>query len=76
MKRLTNILAGFKAFFIRLVIARFQSLLFKVIFKKIPKKQYGRCVTCEANQICHKEHYRCKCSDEEQYILRDFRNVL
>jgi len=41
-------------------------LLFRLVFKKIPKKQYGRCVTCDANQICYKLKV-CKCNDEQQY---------
>jgi len=48
------------------VIAR---LLFWITFKKVPKKQNGRCVTCKANEICHKIKV-CKCSDEQQYDLR------
>lgn len=48
------------------VIAR---LLFWITFKKVPKKQFGRCVTCEANKICHKIKV-CKCDDEQQYDLR------
>jgi len=76
MKTKISILQQFKQWILSIVIGRFQSLLFKVLFKKIPKKQYGRCITCEANQICHKSQYRCKCTMEEQYILRDFRNAL
>ena len=60
----------------RIIIERFQIILFKILFKKIAKKQYGRCVTCEANQICHKSQYNCKCTMDEQYILRDFRKLL
>ena len=44
-------------------------LLFWITFKKVPKKQDGRCVTCKANQICSKINV-CKCSDEQQYELR------
>jgi hypothetical protein len=60
----------------RFIIERFQRILFKILFKKIPKKQFGRCVSCEANQICHKPQYGCECTMEEQYILRDFREIL
>ena len=48
------------------VIARF---LFRLTFVKVPKKQDGRCVTCKANQVCHKFKI-CKCSDDQQYELR------
>lgn len=59
------------------VIASFlKGLVFNLIFKKIPKTQYGRCVECDANQICHKNPYKCKCSDEEQYKVIDLRNWL
>ena len=54
------------AFYIPVVIAR---LMFWVTFKKVPKKQFGRCVTCAANEICYKIKV-CKCSDEQQYDLR------
>ena len=36
---------------IPVVIAR---LMFWITFKKVPKKQFGRCVTCVANEICYK----------------------
>ena len=48
------------------VIARF---MFWITFKKVPKKQFGRCVTCAANEICYKIKV-CKCNDEQQYDLR------
>lgn len=51
---------------IPVVIAR---LLFWITFKKVPKKQFGRCVTCKANEICYKVKV-CKCNDEQQYDLR------
>lgn len=51
---------------IPVVIAR---LLFRLTFKKVPKKQFGRCVTCKANEICYKINV-CKCNDEQQYDLR------
>lgn len=76
MKNIRKKIYDNKQWILSIVIGRFQSLLFKVLFKKIPKKQHGRCITCEANQICHKSQYRCKCTMEEQYILRDFRNAL
>jgi len=41
-------------------------LLFNLTHTKIPKKQFGRCVTCDGNKICHKINL-CKCSDDEQY---------
>jgi len=76
MKNLRKKLHYTKQWILSIVIRHFQSLLFKVLFKRIPKKQYGRCITCEANQICHKSQYRCKCTMEEQYIFRDLRNAL
>ena len=51
---------------IPVVIAR---LMFWITFKKVPKKQFGRCVTCAANEICYKIKV-CKCNDEQQYDLR------
>jgi hypothetical protein len=48
------------------VIAR---LMFWITFKKVPKKQFGRCVTCAANKLCYKIKV-CKCNDEQQYDLR------
>ena len=51
---------------IPVVIAR---LMFWITFKKVPKKQFGRCVTCAANEICYKINV-CKCNDEQQYDLR------
>ena len=47
-----------------------KKLLFWITFKKIPKKQYGRCVTCAANEICHKNIMLCSCNMEQQYDLR------
>lgn len=44
-------------------------LMFWITFKKVPKKQSGRCVTCAANEICYKIKV-CKCNDEQQYDLR------
>jgi hypothetical protein len=44
-------------------------LLFWATFKKVPKTQFGRCVTCKANEICYKINV-CKCSDDQQYDLR------
>jgi len=44
-------------------------LVFWITFKKVPKKQFGRCVTCSANNVCHKIKV-CKCNDNEQYELR------
>jgi len=55
-----------KAWNLQIVIAR---LLFRATFVKVPKKQDGRCVTCKANQICHKINV-CKCTDDQQYDLR------
>jgi hypothetical protein len=46
-----------------------KKLLFKLTFVKIPKKQFGRCVTCKANKICHKIKV-CKCDWDQQYDLR------
>ena len=66
MEQKTNILARFKQWILSFVIARF---LFPITFKKIPKKQFGRCVTCSANKVCHK-YKVCKCSQEQQYDLR------
>ena len=44
-------------------------ILFLMTFKKIPKKQDGRCVTCAAGDICHKVKV-CRCDFNQQYDLR------
>lgn len=41
-------------------------LLFYLTHKRIPKKQDGRCITCDGNKICNKIQL-CKCNDNEQY---------
>jgi len=66
MKQKTNILAQFKQWILSIVMPR---LLFNITFKKVQKKQFGRCITCKASDICHKINY-CKCSDDQQYELR------
>ena len=66
MKQKTNILQRFKQWILSIVIAR---LLFPITFKKISKKQFGRCITCSANKVCHK-YKVCKCTDDEQYEVR------
>jgi len=66
MKNKTSKFQRIKAFFIHIVMPR---LLFNITFKKVPKKQFGRCITCKASDVCHKINY-CKCSDEQQYELR------
>jgi hypothetical protein len=66
MKHLRNKLAQFKQWILSIVIARF---LFPITFKKVPKKQFGRCVTCNASKVCSK-YKVCKCSDEQQYDIR------
>lgn len=47
----------------------YKKLLFLITFVKVPKKQYGRCITCAANRICM-EIRVCKCSNDQQYELR------
>ena len=76
MKNTYKKLYNTKQWILSIVKKYFQSLFFKMIFKKIPKKLYGRCITCDANQLCHKPQYRCKCTMEQQYMIRDLRNLL
>ena len=46
-----------------------KKILFRIVFKKIPKTQYGRCVECHANHICGVTAH-CTCTMEQQYALR------
>lgn len=50
-------------------------LISKLIFKKIPKTRMGRCVECDARRICYKSFFKCTCNMEQQYKLRDFREI-
>lgn len=50
-------------------------LLFRLTFVKIDKKQYGRCITCSANNVCTVYNMSlCKCTIDQQYKLRLERN--
>lgn len=50
-------------------------LISKLIFKKIPKERAGRCMNCDARRICYKSFFKCTCSMEQQYKLKDFREI-
>jgi len=45
-----------------------KSLLKKVMIP-IPKTQYGRCVDCDANKICHKQIFDCELDMDHQYAV-------
>lgn len=45
-----------------------------IIFKKIPKKdERGRCVKCDAKNLCG-DKFKCQCSMDQQYQRRWFLN--
>jgi hypothetical protein len=47
-----------------------KKLVFRITYTKVPKKEYGRCISCAANDFCHRIIGACKCSDDEQYSIR------
>jgi len=42
-----------------------------IIFKKIPKKEDGRCIKCDARNLCGGK-FRCECNIDQQYQKRWF----
>lgn len=66
MKTLQIFIKYFPKWFHRIIIA---PIIFKLIFRKISKKQFGRCLTCSASVMCVKYNY-CACSDDEQYEIK------
>ena len=43
-----------------------KNLVFKLFFYKIPKENFGRCISCDANTFCGYK-IKCKATMEEQY---------
>ena len=49
---------------------KLNQIIFKILFKKIPKTDFGRCVNCHANLLCGYK-VKCKATMNEQYKIRD-----
>lgn len=52
-----------------------RNLLFKIFYYKIPKKNFGRCISCDANSFCGTK-IKCTASMEQQYKKRDIDNII
>ena len=50
-------------------------LIFRLFFRKIPKKQFGRCITCDANKLCMGK-INCRATFEQQYERIDFGEII
>ena len=53
----------------------FQKILFKIIYKKIPKTNFGRCIECDASSKCGAK-IKCTATMEQQYKIRGFSNLI
>jgi hypothetical protein len=52
-------------------IPKFWAIVFKrILFQKMQKKHFGRCLECDARNLCG-GNFRCRCSDEQKYVLRN-----